>query len=150
MAVEKPNKKIRQMDGRGVEDPANINNLTYNEASGGFKSIEIGPFFKPLRIGASSYTTDATTARAVKKGAMIAVYNNSGTIGAITCGDSAAMAALTVGATDANGNVGIPCAPNTWTYISTYEKQFIRTTAATLLTFIIEDETYISSQKQGQ
>lgn len=149
MAVEKPNKKIRQMDGRGVEDPANINNLTYNEASGSFKSIEVGPFFKPIRIGASSYTTDATTARAVRKGAIIAVYNNSGAVGAITCGDSSAMTALAAGATDSSGNVGIPCAPNTWTYIATNEKQFIRTTAATLLTFIVEDETYISSQKQG-
>ena len=149
MAVEKPNKKIRQMDGRGTEDPANINNLTYNEASGGFKSIAIGPFFKPIRIGTSSYTTDASTARGVRKGAIIAIYNNSGTLGAVTCGDSTAMAALAAGVTDVNGNVGIPCAPNSWTYIATNDKQFIRTTAATMLTFIVEDETYISSQKQG-
>ena len=149
MAVEKPDKKIRQIDGRGTEDPASINNLTYNEASGSFKSIEVGPFLKPIRIGASTWTTDATIARGIRKGAIIAVYNNSATLGAITCGDSAAMVALASGATDANGNVGIPCPPNSWTYISTNTKTFIRTTAATMLTFVVEDETYISSQKQG-
>jgi hypothetical protein len=149
MAVTKPDKKMRQMDGRDTTDPSNINNLTYNEASGGFKNLNIGPFLKPIRTGTNSYTTDATTARSVRKGSIIAIYNNSGTLGAITCGDSASMTALAAGATDTNGNVGIPCPPNTWTYIATNDKQFIRTTAATLLTFIIEDETYITSQKQG-
>jgi hypothetical protein len=148
MAIQKPDKKIRQVDGRAIEDPLSIKNMVYNEASGAYKSIEIGPFLKPIRTGANSWTTDASTARSVRKGSVIAVYNNSGTLGAITCGDSPSMAALAAGATDSNGNVGIPCPPNSWTYISTNTKTFIRTTAATLLTFIVEDETYISSQKQ--
>jgi len=150
MAVIKPDNKIRQMDGRGITDPSNINNLTYNEASGGFKNLNIGPFLKPIFLAATnSYTTDATTARSVRKGSIIAVYNNSSVLGAITCGDSPTMTALAAGATDSNGNVGIPCPPNAWTYIATNDKQFIKTTAITLLTFIVEDETYITSQKQG-
>lgn len=149
MAVEKPNKKFRQMEGRGVEDPVNIANINYNEASGGTKNMQVGPFLKPIKLGAGSYTTDATTARSVRKGTALAIYNHSGTAQAITCGDSSAMAALAHGVTDANGNVGIPCLPHGWTYLNTYEKQFIRTNSSNLMVFIIEDETYISSQRQG-
>ena len=148
MSVEKPDKKIRQLSGRATEDAQSIANINYNEASGGTKNLSVGPFLKPLRVG-NTYTTDATTAKSVRKGTSLAIWNDSGAVGSITLGDSNAVTSLGHGVTDANGNVGIPMKPQDWTYINTYEKQWVIASAATLKVFIIEDETYISSQKQG-
>jgi hypothetical protein len=146
MAVNRPNKKIRQMSGRGVEDPANIANLTFNEASGGQKNLSVGPFLLPLNNGIGGFTTDATTARAIRKGSIVAVYNNSTSLHAITFGDNNTIAALAAGTTDVNGNVGLACRPNDWTYFNSDEKSFVRSTNAALLVYIIKDETYITSQ----
>ena len=64
----------------------------------------------------------------------------AGTVGSITAG-TGTLTALAVGATDANGNVGVACPPNAWSYLSMgYNRQII-TSAATLLVYIIEDPT---------
>jgi hypothetical protein len=123
-------------------DPGQIVNHSYNQAAGAQKNIEVGKHLVPLKSDATTYTTDASTARALpSKGRNLAIYNNAGTVGVVTLGDSAGMAALTIGATDADGNVGIPCKPNDWTYIACNEKQFVKTSAATLFVFLIEDDT---------
>jgi hypothetical protein len=123
-------------------DPSQIVNHSYNQAAGAVKVAEVGRHLVPLKSDATTYTTDATTARALpSKGRNLAIYNNAGAVGAVSLGDDAAMAALGVGATDANGNVGIPCKPNDWTYVACNEKQFVRTSAVTLLVFLIEDDT---------
>jgi hypothetical protein len=125
-------------------DPSSIANQMYNEQSGAQKNIEVGRHLAPLKIDATTFTTDASTARALpKKGCNIAVYNNAGAVGAVTLGDAAGMAALAAGVCDASGNVGIPCAPNSWTYIACNDRQWVRTTASTLLVFIIEDDTSV-------
>lgn len=149
MAVEKPDKKIRQIDGRDVQDPVNIVNVNYNEASGGNKNLQVGPFLKPIQIGTNSYTTDATTARSLRKGTILAIYNNSASLESITLGDTSGITSLAAGATDTNGNVGIPMKPNDWTYINTYEKQWVIASSANLKVLIVEDESYISNYKQG-
>lgn len=124
-------------------DPGQIERNIYNNAAGAQKNAEVGRHLVPINTG-SAFTTDCTTARSLpSKGRNIAVYNNAGAVGAVTLGDSAAMAALAAGATDAQGNVGIPCAPGEWTFIACNEKQFVRTTAATLLVFLIEDDSSI-------
>jgi hypothetical protein len=149
MAVEKPDKKIRQIDGRDVQDPVNIVNVNYNEASGGNKNLQVGPFLKPIQIGTNSYTTDATTARSLRKGTILAIYNNSASLESITLGDTSGITSLAAGVTDTNGNVGIPMKPNDWTYINTYEKQWVIASSANLKVLIVEDESYISNYKQG-
>jgi len=136
------------MKGREIHDVLNIGSLTFNKASGAQKNLAAGPHLKPLVLdpAAPTFTTDASTARSVRPGALLAIYNNSGTAGAITLGTDAAVPALAIGVADSSGRVGIACKPNDWTYVSVYDKSFIRTTAATLLVYIVEDDTYISNE----
>lgn len=148
MAV-KIRKTIRQTDGRAVEDPSSITNLTYNEASGAQKNLAAGHCLKPLDVAGGGYTTDATTARSVRKGTTLAIYNNSGSVGSITISDLITTPSLAAGATDVNGNVGLACRPNDWTYFNTYKKNFVIASAATLLVYVVEDESYVSNQSQG-
>lgn len=142
------NKKIRQTKGKDIHDVLNIGNLTFNKASGGQKNMAVGPHLKPLIDDASipSYTTNASTVRAVRKGAVLAIYNNSGTVGSVTLGADNTVGALAVGATDSDGNVGVACKTNDWTLISVYDKNFIITNSASLLVYIVEDDTYISDE----
>lgn len=147
--VNKPSKNIRQNDGNATEDPASIANLTYNEASGSSKQVPAGSVLKPIYLAATnSYTTDATTARSIRKGSSLYIYNNSGTAYSVTFGKDAAMVALAIGAVDANGNVGIPCKANEWTYVGSFDNNWVRTNNAALIVLVLEDETYLSSQRQ--
>lgn len=127
-------------------DQASIENQAYNEKSGAQKNAEVGRYLVPLDDGAGAKTTNAATARSIPKGRNLAVYNNAGAVGAITLGDESSVAALAPGVTDAlqNGHVGIPCAPNDWTYIACWDKTFVRASAATLLVFIIGDDTAVN------
>lgn len=146
MAIEKTNKIIRTIRGPAVEDPSSIQVMTYNEAAGAQKNMDAGHHLVPMNVNATTFTTDATTARSVGMGKTLAIYNNSATVQAATLGDDAAMTALAVGAVDAAGNVGIPCQPNTWTYIATNNRQFVRTSNASLLVMIVKDDTSITNQ----
>lgn len=135
------NKAIRQSKARGVHDVLNIGNLTFNKASGGQKNMPVGPHLKPLNddVSVPSFTTDATTVRAVRPGSVLAVYNNAGAVGSITLGETNAIASLAPGATDVGGHVGVACKPNDWTYISVYDQPFVVASAATLLVYLISD-----------
>jgi hypothetical protein len=129
-------------------DPGTVSNQTYNRASGAQKNTEVGQHLKPITFnnaGTIAFTTDASTARSLpSKGRNLAVYNNAVAIGAVTLGDDSTMAALAAGVTDATGNVGIPCAPGAWTYIACNNRQWVKSTAATLLVFVIEDDTVVA------
>ena len=148
MAVQKNRKPIRQVDGRAVEDVANIQNLTFNEAAGATKNLSVGPFLRPLNDGAGGFTTNATAVKSVRKGTSLAIYNNSGTLGSITFGDDNTVSVLASGATNAAGDVGHPCKQNDWSYFNSNEKGFLITSSASLLVFIIEDETFITIQQR--
>jgi hypothetical protein len=125
-------------------DPGSIQSHMYNEAAGAQKNMEVGRHLKPIQVDATTWSTDCSTARRLpSKGKNLAVYNNAGAIGAVTLGDAAGMTALAAGATDASGNVGIPCPAGQWTYIACNDKQFVRSTASTLLVFLIEDDTSV-------
>lgn len=125
-------------------DPGSIASQTYNQASGAQKNAEVGRSLKPLDDGAGGFTTSAATARALPSaGRNLAIYNNAGAVGAITLGKSAAevATALAPGVCDSTAHVGIPCAPNDWTFVACNENNWIKSTAATLLVFLIEDDT---------
>lgn len=126
----------------GTVDPSSVATNTYNDAVGAQKNMDFGHHLLPIAAG-GVYTTDATAAKAVEKGKTLAIYNNSGTLESVTLGDTSGMAALAVGVTDVNGNVGIPCKANDWTYIATYDRQFVRTSSANLLVFVVKDETNV-------
>lgn len=126
-------------------DQGEIANQKYNQAAGADKVMIVGGHMKPLQIGASSYTTDYTTARKVGKGVTMAFYNDTGATASITIGDSA-ITALTHGVTDANGNVGLPVPSKSWLYINTYHSEYVISSSATCFGYIIEDDTSISTR----
>ena len=66
-------------------------------------------------------------------------------MGSIVIGNNA-ITSLAPGAVDAFGNVGVPCPPNAWTYLSMSYNQYVISSAATLLTYIIEDSTWINQE----
>ena len=135
----------RVIDNAFVQDPDQIKVVEYNPASGGQKSLIVGPRLLPIPI-ASGYTTDASGKVALPFiGANIAIYNNANAVGSVTIGGSA-ITALAVGATDAAGNVGVACPPNAWTYLSMCNNQWVFTSANTLLVYMIEDPTRIAQE----
>ena len=144
-------KNSRNLDGQNVQDPSAIANLEYSNSSGAKKVTEVGRHLVPLKIisgGVLAYTTDASTARRLDlPGKCLAVYNNSGTVGSVTLGNTqAAPVSLAVGVADANGNVGVPCKPNDWTYIACDDNYWVISSAATLLVFVIDDKTSIKQE----
>jgi hypothetical protein len=136
----------RVIDNKFLQDPSQIKAIEYNPASGGQKSLAVGPRLLPIPVS-GGYTTAANTAAVALPflGANLAVYNNSGTVGSITIGGST-ITALAAGATDANGNVGVACPPNAWTYLSTSNNQYVFTSASTLYVYIMEDPTRIAQE----
>jgi hypothetical protein len=141
-----PSIRERQIPGDQSRDPSIVELLTYNEKAGARKSVEVGRALIPLGNGASGFTTDASTKRILPSaGINLAIYNNSGTVGAVTVGDST-VTAQAPGAVQVSGSnvfVGVPVAPNSWTYLSSSQWNFVVSTASTLLVFIIDDPTYI-------
>jgi len=143
-------KNNRNLPGNNVQDTSTIANLTYNEMAGAQKNTDVGRYLVPIpwnNAGVIAYTTDATAAKALSKnGANIAVYNNSGVVQSVTFGKDATVVSLGVGATDAAGNVGVVCMPNEWTYLSSGDRSWVISSSATLLVYIIYDETSIKQE----
>jgi len=140
-------KNIRNMPGHSVQDLGSIPFLTYNESAGAQKNMDMGHNLLPIPtpgVGVG-YSTDATTLRSIGAGKTLAVYNNNAAVGSITLG-VAGQASLAPGVADAGGAVGIPCAPASWTYISLYLKTHAIASAATLLCFIVNDESSIRTE----
>jgi hypothetical protein len=144
-----PQIKNRAIPGDQSRDPSAVELLTYNERSGARKSIEVGRALLPLQNSATTYTTNATTPIALPSaGKNLAIYNNSGAVGAVTVGDSTMtpQAAGAVQVSAGNAFVGVAVAPNSWTYLSSGIWNYVGTTAATLLVYLIDDPTYIITQ----
>jgi len=140
-------KNMRNVPGHQSYDQGSIQNNQYNEAAGSQKNSEVGRHLLPIPLSASSFTTDASTIRVLpRKGMNLAVYNNAGALGSITLGESAAQASLAPGVTDATGHVGLPCPPGQWTYIACSTQQWVISSAATLLVFIIDDNSSIKQE----
>lgn len=141
-------KMIRNVPGNQVQDPSAIAAMEFSKSAGSKKVSEVGKHLIPIpyiNAGSVAYTTDASTARRLPNaGLCLAVYNNAGAVGSITLGSApAAPTSLGVGVTDANGNVGVPCPPGEWTYLACDANVWVIGSAATLLVFIIDDETSV-------
>lgn len=141
----------RNFPGDQVQDPSSIANLTYSNASGAQKNAEVGRHLKPLQTGAATWSTNATTAVILpSKGRNLAVYNNAAAVGSVTLGSTAfpptSQAPGAVQASTEGQNVGIACAPAEWTYIACSEQDQVIASAATLLVYLIDDDTNIRQQ----
>jgi hypothetical protein len=143
-------KNNRTIDTRFLQDPNGIKAVEYNPASGGQKSLIVGPKFLPIPIvtaGTPGWKTNITAATAMPyRGAILAIYNNAATAGSVTIGQDATVTSQAIGASDANGNVGIACAPNSYTYVSMGYDQWIVGSAATLFCYIMEHPTKIAQE----
>ena len=142
-------KNSRNLPGNNVQDPATIHNLEYSDSAGSKKVSEVGRHLLPIPYvsGASiAYTTNCTTVRTVDPGKCLAVYNNSGSVASVTLGEDNTVTSLAAGVTDANGHVGIPCLPNAWTYIAMSTQNWVISSAATLLVFLIDDNTSVKPE----
>lgn len=143
-------KNNRSIDIASLQDPYGIKSAEYNPSSGGQKSLIVGPKFLPIPIvtaGSATWKTNITAATAMPyRGAILAIYNNAGTAGSVTIGQDATVTSQAIGATDANGNVGIACPPNSYTYVSMGYDQWIIGSAATLICYIMEDPTKITQE----
>ncbi|HLD91703.1 MAG TPA: hypothetical protein VI911_11950 [Patescibacteria group bacterium] len=121
-------------------DPSSVDSNSYNDAAGARKTIEVGHHLKPIKTGATTFTTDCSTKTKVGKGISLAIFGVAD--GSVTIGDST-VAILATGVTDANGFVGIPVMAEHWIYLNTYTYDYIITSSADIKVFIIEDDTYI-------
>lgn len=143
-------KNNRVIDIAALQDPNQIKAIEYNPASGGQKSLIVGPRFLPIPIvtaGAQAYKTNVTSATALPYlGAILAVYNNAATAGSVTVGQDSTVTSQAIGVSDTAGNVGVACAPNAYTYVSMGSNQWIIGSAATLIVYIIEDPTRIAQE----
>lgn len=131
-----------------VQDAASVVNSMYNEKAGAQKIATVGSKLLAVPDGAGGHTTNLTTAKKLpKKGANLAIYNNSSAVGSITLGtNTPTLTSQTPGAvlSGTNGvSVGIACEPNTWTYIACGELDWAIASAATLLVYLLDDGTYI-------
>lgn len=142
--------KNRTIPGNKVRDHSSIEAIAYNEASGAKKVAEVGRHLLPLPTPGTGtgYTTNVTTVTSLPLGVNLAVYNNAVAVGSITLGSASTVASLAPGVTDTAGNVGIACAPNAWTYIATADQHWVIASAATLLTYMIDDPSTIVIQPQ--
>lgn len=139
--------KKRKVDGVRISDSDFISNMSFNEKAGARKITEVGRKLIPLKSNATTFTTDASTARALPAaGKNIAVYNNSNAIKAVTFGEDGTITALAAGATDASGHVGLACPANSWSYFAAGESVYVIATDATTLVYLIDDDSYISQE----
>lgn len=140
----------RVIDNAFLNSGLDVKSIEYNPASGGEKSLTVGPRLLPIPVvvtGSPTWKTDVSAATALPDlGMNLAIYNNAGAAGAVTVGQSSAVASLAIGAVDVNGNVGVACPPNAWTYLSMGANKWIISSAATIIVYIIEDPTRITKE----
>lgn len=136
----------RTIDNAFLNSPYDSAATEYNPASGGQKSLIVGPRLIPIQIAGGYTTTPVTVTALPYLGALLAIYNNAGTAGSVTTGKTSTLTSQAIGASDVNGNVGVACQPNAWTYLSMGANQYIITSAATLFVYIIEDPTKITQE----
>jgi len=136
----------RNIPGNQVQDPSAIGILTYSDQAGSVKTSEVGRSLAPLGDGAGGFTTDASTARILPgAGQNLAIYNKSGTVQSVTVSSSGSTTALSIGATNAAGNVGVACTPNSWTYVACNQSNWVVTDSSNLVVYLINDYSSIQA-----
>lgn len=130
-------------------DPSSVSNDGYSTYAGAHKVSPVGHKLIPITTADGVGTTNATTSQNVGGGATLAIYNNSGSLGVVTTGGPT-VTSLALGVSAASSDpanitpsVGIPCMPNAWTYINTYDHTHVIVSAATLFVFVIKDDTVV-------
>lgn len=124
-------------------DSQTTSSNTYNDYAGAQKNVTVGALLEPIRTG-SSWSTDASaTALELPAGTQLAIYNNNTTVGTVRFGTDSSVTAGTVGDVDGSGSPSIACKPTDWTYVCCGERTFIKTSANTLIVYVIKDDTVL-------
>lgn len=149
-----PNIQKRNLaQGYQTQDPSAIALFQYNQPAGAMKVSENGRHLLPLATPGTGtgWTTDVSSAPYAlpAAGRNLAVYNNSNSVGSITLGTDNTVTSLSAGTTDSSGRVGIPCMPNSWTYVACGYSNYVISSASTMLVFLINDETNIQVVAQA-
>lgn len=137
----------RAIDVATLQDPDGIASAQYNYQSGGQKTLPVGPHLLAIPVvvtGTPTWTTDVSAAAVAlpNLGMNIAVYNNSNVTGSFTIG-GIGITSQAIGAFDANGNVGVACPPNAWTYLSMGNNRYVISSASTMITYLLDDSSKI-------
>jgi hypothetical protein len=141
-------RRIKRRHGNPAHATGESINNAYSDQAGAMKISNVGHKLQPLPTSDGSGTT-AANAAAVKvgMGCSLALYNNNAALATATFGD-ASVASQAAGAVQAGTkSVGIPLKPNEWTYLNSWNHEWLITSAATVLVFIIDDSTHASEQK---
>jgi hypothetical protein len=139
-------KTVRRLDNPSAIDPSLVDAASFNHEVGAQKNMEMGHHLVPIPLSATSFTTNITALTPLpKKGLTLAIYNDAGSTASVVIGD-ASTTILAHGVADSSGRVGIPIASKTWTYIATYDKQFVIGNSANLFAYIVQDGTHIGTQ----
>jgi hypothetical protein len=124
-------------------DSGVVDSNSYSDSAGAQKVVKVGPFLRPIDSAPTSLTTDASTlTRLSQKGMTLAIYNNDTAVHSITVSDGTVASGLAAGVVSGIF-VGVPCPPAQYTYINTYQYDYIMTDSNKLLVFIVEDDTNI-------
>jgi len=143
---------LKRTSGNQALDQGATSNIGFNEAAGVHKVAQAGLKLKPLPLTATTFTTDASTIRLLSdKGLALAIYNNAAAVGSFRLSKKKTAASLAPGVVDNTadegyGDVGVPVPANSWFYTNSYDAAAIITSAATMLVFLVEDESRIAAK----
>ncbi len=126
-------------------DQGSVGSIEHSPYSGAERNAEVGNHLKPIPTSDTTWTTNCSTVKGLsKKGYNLAVYNNSSSVGSITLGSDASVTSQAPGAVEAlTGNVGIACPANSWTMVACWDKQWVISSASTILVYLIADDSSV-------
>lgn len=125
-------------------DQGSVGSITFSPYSGAERNAEVGSFLIPIPTSSTTWTTKPTAATGLpKQGCSLAIFNNSAIVGSVTLGSDGTVTSQAPGSVDVNGNAGIPCTPNAWTFIACWNKQWVISSASTILCYIIADDSMV-------
>jgi hypothetical protein len=133
------NKRVSQNS--SVMDSGAIAAAAFNAYSGADKVVMSGPDFK--KISTNNFTSGQTANAAgipVKVGGILWLYNNSGSVAWFVLSTDAAVGA------PSSFSTGIPLAANSWFQVACGENSIVRTSAATVGVYIMNDDTTLVDQ----
>lgn len=126
-------------------DAQSVGNNCYNDYAGAQKNLNIGPKLLPIKLGETTWTTDASVARQFVAGTSIYVFNTNTLTETIAFGKTQDLATpMGVGDVDAEGNVAIPVIGEDWSHFSLGEDTWVRTSSSNVKVFVVQDHTIMS------
>jgi hypothetical protein len=123
-----------------------IAGMVVNTRAGANKTLIVGGQLKTPSSATQVVATDFSAGKSVTPGTSLALYNNSGTVAWATM-NQVALGALIA---PSSGTTGIPLAPNAWTYLNMGDNDTFQTSAATVLAYIIQDDTTFQYKPSDQ